>query len=179
MEKDTGVGLQIHAVCDFKCVSSTTGACRSMFADGRGDEGDGRDGSGNGSRTPAEKKLFDDWLAGKLSGLIALDSERKQGVPWTQEEHRLFLLGLKKYGKGNWSNISRNFVINRTAASRRITPCPSHACSDAVIYFPCNDFESGTARVLGASVSSFYHSNHQDCYTSGQPRAKVLHQAQI
>ncbi|KAG6495990.1 hypothetical protein ZIOFF_043837 [Zingiber officinale] len=50
-----------------------------------------QDGGGNGSRTPAEKKLFDDWLAGKRSGLMALDHERKKGVPWTQEEHRLFL----------------------------------------------------------------------------------------
>jgi hypothetical protein len=27
------------------------------------------------------------------------DPQRK-GVPWTQEEHRLFLLGLAKFGKG-------------------------------------------------------------------------------
>lgn len=24
----------------------------------------------------------------------------RKGVPWTQEEHRLFLLGLSKFGKG-------------------------------------------------------------------------------
>ncbi|KAH9627570.1 hypothetical protein KSS87_009570 [Heliosperma pusillum] len=34
----------------------------------------------------------------------------------------LFLLGLKKYGKGDWRNISRNFVVTRTA-----TQVASHA----------------------------------------------------
>ncbi|XP_042509942.1 transcription factor DIVARICATA-like [Macadamia integrifolia] len=50
------------------------------------------------------------------------DQERKKGVPWTEEEHRLFLMGLKKYGKGDWRNISRNFVVSRTP-----TQVASHA----------------------------------------------------
>lgn len=39
---------------------------------------------------------------------------------------RLFLLGLKKYGKGDWRNISRNFVISRT---------PTQVASHAQKYF--------------------------------------------
>ncbi|RZC90846.1 hypothetical protein C5167_028676 [Papaver somniferum] len=54
------------------------------------------------------------------------DQERKKGVPWTEEEHRLFLLGLKKYGKGDWRNISRNYVISRT---------PTQVASHAQKYF--------------------------------------------
>lgn len=27
-------------------------------------------------------------------------ADRRKGVPWTHEEHRLFLLGLAKFGKG-------------------------------------------------------------------------------
>nr|UKB40106.1 MYB transcription factor [Glaucidium palmatum] len=54
------------------------------------------------------------------------DHERKKGVPWTEDEHRLFLLGLKKYGKGDWRNISRNFVITRT---------PTQVASHAQKYF--------------------------------------------
>lgn len=50
------------------------------------------------------------------------DQERKKGIPWTEEEHRQFLLGLKKYGKGDWRSISHNFVTTRTP-----TQVASHA----------------------------------------------------
>lgn len=40
--------------------------------------------------------------------------------------NRLFLMGLKKYGKGDWRNISRNFVITRT---------PTQVASHAQKYF--------------------------------------------
>ena len=39
---------------------------------------------------------------------------------------RLFLMGLKKYGKGDWRNISRNFVVTRT---------PTQVASHAQKYF--------------------------------------------
>ncbi|XP_071686440.1 transcription factor DIVARICATA-like [Rutidosis leptorrhynchoides] len=52
--------------------------------------------------------------------------EKKKGIPWTEEEHRQFLLGLKKYGKGDWRNISRNFVTTRT---------PTQVASHAQKYF--------------------------------------------
>ncbi|KAI3997285.1 hypothetical protein MKX01_009129 [Papaver californicum] len=48
--------------------------------------------------------------------------ERKKGVPWTEEEHKLFLIGLKRYGKGDWRSISRNAVMSRTP-----TQVASHA----------------------------------------------------
>lgn len=54
------------------------------------------------------------------------EHERKKGIPWTEEEHKLFLMGLKKYGKGDWRNISRNFVITRT---------PTQVASHAQKYF--------------------------------------------
>ncbi|GAV68526.1 Myb_DNA-binding domain-containing protein [Cephalotus follicularis] len=54
------------------------------------------------------------------------DRETKKGVPWTEEEHRQFLLGLNKYGKGDWRNISRNFVQTRT---------PTQVASHAQKYF--------------------------------------------
>ncbi|XVF24904.1 hypothetical protein REPUB_Repub13aG0167900 [Reevesia pubescens] len=52
--------------------------------------------------------------------------ERKKGVPWTEEEHRLFLIGLQKLGKGDWRGIARNFVMSRT---------PTQVASHAQKYF--------------------------------------------
>ncbi len=66
---------------------------------------------GGGSKTPAPKTL---------------DQERRKGIPWTEEEHRLFLLGLSKFGKGDWRSISRNFVMSRT---------PTQVASHAQKYF--------------------------------------------
>ncbi|KAK9144620.1 hypothetical protein Sjap_004523 [Stephania japonica] len=51
---------------------------------------------------------------------------RKKGVPWTEEEHRTFLLGLNKLGKGDWRGISRKFVTTRT---------PTQVASHAQKYF--------------------------------------------
>ncbi|XP_059640994.1 transcription factor MYBS3-like [Cornus florida] len=53
-------------------------------------------------------------------------AERKKGTPWTEEEHRLFLLGLQKLGKGDWRGISRSYVISRT---------PTQVASHAQKYF--------------------------------------------
>nr|QSD99779.1 MYB family transcription factor [Melilotus albus] len=46
----------------------------------------------------------------------------KKGMPWTEEEHRIFLRGLEKLGKGNWRGISRDFVTTKTP-----TQVASHA----------------------------------------------------
>lgn len=59
-------------------------------------------------------------------GLIGRVQERKKGVPWTEEEHRIFLIGLEKLGKGDWRGISRNFVTTRT---------PTQVASHAQKYF--------------------------------------------
>lgn len=51
---------------------------------------------------------------------------RKKGIAWTEEEHRLFLEGLARYGRGDWRSISRLCVISRT---------PTQVASHAQKYF--------------------------------------------
>ncbi|CAI9091639.1 OLC1v1026712C1 [Oldenlandia corymbosa var. corymbosa] len=56
----------------------------------------------------------------------SMDQERRRGIPWTEDEHRRFLMGLQAHGKGDWRNISRNFVISKT---------PTQVASHAQKYF--------------------------------------------
>ncbi|KAL1531180.1 transcription factor KUA1-like [Salvia divinorum] len=69
----------------------------------------------------ADGYASEDFVAGSSSS-----RERKKGVPWTEEEHRLFLIGLQKLGKGDWRGIARNYVISRT---------PTQVASHAQKYF--------------------------------------------
>lgn len=62
----------------------------------------------------------------KSSAARGADQERKKGVPWTEDEHRRFLMGLLKYGKGDWRNISRHYVMSKT---------PTQVASHAQKYF--------------------------------------------
>ncbi|GFP80223.1 transcription factor divaricata [Phtheirospermum japonicum] len=45
-----------------------------------------------------------------------------RGIPWTEDEHRRFLDGLEKYGKGDWKSIARFSV--RTKSNSQVA---SHA----------------------------------------------------
>jgi len=51
---------------------------------------------------------------------------RKRASPWSQKEHAAFLSGLDTFGKGEWKNISRHFVVTRT---------PTQVASHAQKYF--------------------------------------------
>ncbi|KAF6169779.1 hypothetical protein GIB67_034171 [Kingdonia uniflora] len=39
---------------------------------------------------------------------------REIGIPWSKKEHRTFLEGLGRLGKGDWKGISKIFVLTRT-----------------------------------------------------------------
>lgn len=79
---------------------------------------------GSPGETPdhhADGYASEDFVPGSSSS-----RERKKGVPWTEEEHRMFLLGLQKLGKGDWRGIARNYVVSRT---------PTQVASHAQKYF--------------------------------------------
>lgn len=82
-------------------------------------------GQASGSGTNANGSNGSSVLGKGVSSKSA-DQERRKGIPWSEEEHRLFLLGLAKFGKGDWRSISRNFVISRT---------PTQVASHAQKYF--------------------------------------------
>ncbi|KAL3527316.1 hypothetical protein ACH5RR_011972 [Cinchona calisaya] len=57
----------------------------------------------------------------------SLDHQQKRkGTRWTKEEHENFLIGLEKYGKGDWRSISKNSVMTKT---------PTQVASHAQKYF--------------------------------------------
>ncbi|CAI5530393.1 unnamed protein product, partial [Closterium sp. Naga37s-1] len=91
-------------------VGSQTPAASDGYASDTGPEGNGG-GGGKGA-------------AG--CGGSSHAKERKKGIPWTEEEHRLFLVGLCKLGKGDWRGIARSFVVTRT---------PTQVASHAQKYF--------------------------------------------
>ncbi|KAI3987339.1 hypothetical protein MKX01_003089 [Papaver californicum] len=88
------------------------------------------------------------------------ESERKKGVPWTEEEHRAFLYGLEIFGKGDWRSISRNAVQTRT---------PTQVASHAQKYFLRLNAEkkerkrSSIHDITTIEKASKVSSNHFDC----------------
>ncbi|KQJ95432.1 transcription factor MYBS2 isoform X1 [Brachypodium distachyon] len=78
-----------------------------------------------GGAAAADGYLSDGGLL-QSSGKRRRAQERKKAVPWTEEEHRTFLAGLEKLGKGDWRGIAKNFVTTRT---------PTQVASHAQKYF--------------------------------------------
>ncbi|KAF7012293.1 hypothetical protein CFC21_026502 [Triticum aestivum] len=91
-----------------------------------GGSGAGAGGSGGGGGGGGKKSGGGGGGHGEKGSSKSAEQERRKGIAWTEDEHRLFLLGLEKYGKGDWRSISRNFVISRT---------PTQVASHAQKYF--------------------------------------------
>ncbi|KAG2244942.1 hypothetical protein Bca4012_014328 [Brassica carinata] len=84
-------------------------------------------GSNNNPGSPGDGPDHDGYASEDfVPGSSSSSRERKKGNPWTEEEHRMFLIGLQKLGKGDWRGISRNYVKTRT---------PTQVASHAQKYF--------------------------------------------
>ncbi|KAM3391315.1 hypothetical protein ACQJBY_012781 [Aegilops geniculata] len=92
-----------------------------VYTDGRSPEEGGSAGKKGGGRVGGGRGGH-----GQKGSSRSVEQEGRKGILWTEDEHRLFLLGLEKYGKGDWRSISRNFVISRT---------PTQVASHAQKYF--------------------------------------------
>ncbi|GFY82135.1 duplicated homeodomain-like superfamily protein [Actinidia rufa] len=89
---------------------------------------------------------------GSLLGRVS-DQEGRKGVPWTEDEHRRFLMGLQKHGKGDWRNISRNFVISKT---------PTQVASHAQKYFMRQNSSEKDKRRPSINDITTIHLTHPD-----------------
>jgi SHAQKYF class myb-like DNA-binding protein len=58
----------------------------------------------------------------------------RRNCPWTEAEHKLFLLGLEEYGRGNWRDIAARYVSTRTPT--QVRPFLHLQCTDPKV-FPC------------------------------------------
>ncbi|RVW15947.1 Transcription factor DIVARICATA [Vitis vinifera] len=92
------------------------------------------------------------------SATRSTDQERKKGVPWTEEEHRQFLMGLKKYGKATFSGKDKrrssihdittvNLTDSKSPSSDNDRPS-SPDCSTTVMQLPQYPNMVGTAKPM-------------------------------
>ncbi|URE27154.1 Myb-like DNA-binding domain [Musa troglodytarum] len=94
---------------------------------------------------PEEIKHHHELLSNDVNSIESGNQKRRKGQAWTVDEHRLFLRGLDKYGKGDWRNISRNCVLTRT---------PTQVASHAQKYFLRQSSVSRRPRTSILDISS-------------------------
>ncbi|KAI4299451.1 hypothetical protein L6164_032912 [Bauhinia variegata] len=98
------------------------------------------------------------------------EQERKKGVLWTEDEHRRFLMGLLKYGKGDWRNISRNFVVTKT---------PTQVASHAQKYYIRQQNHSGVKDRRRPSIHDITIVNLTESITEDNSKPLLLNESPL
>ncbi|OIT20606.1 transcription factor myb1r1 [Nicotiana attenuata] len=99
------------------------------------------------------------------------NNNSNKGTRWTEDEHRAFLIGLEKLGRGNWAGIAKEFVPSRTH-----TQVASHAQK----YFERLEAEKDNKRaVIKRQKSSVFDINlaEESCRSSSPTNQPVSEEA--
>ncbi|XP_062097669.1 probable transcription factor At5g61620 isoform X2 [Humulus lupulus] len=82
----------------------------------------------------------------------------KKGMAWSAEEHKRFLIGLEKLGRGDWRGISNKFVPTRTS-----TQVASHAQKFFIRHANTHDTHHHRSSLLDVGGGNFFCKRAAKC----------------
>nr|POE88675.1 putative transcription factor [Quercus suber] len=151
-------GLNVH-----NSSGITTGKCVKLFGVCLRNNGVDHDHDAMKNRVsmenPCYEKVKNKDVEGEEDDAKDLANGINQRRRWTEEEHKLFLIGLKKLGRGDWKGVSSTFVTTRS-------PAQELAPND----FPISHTEkSDTEKAVKATTANQHNENRFPRIAMGIP----------